>query len=95
MGADAPLWLVGDVVRLLGEDGVPDLIGLPVRERKERLALQPLRLLDAGQITEGREAVYVGDEGLAGLSTHETPWPAQDEHYAEAPVVKGSLRAGE
>jgi hypothetical protein len=39
MGADAPLRLVGDVIRLLGEDGVPDLIGLPGREREERLAL--------------------------------------------------------
>src|SRR5215217_7497628 len=95
MGADAPLRLVGDVVRLLGEDGVPDLIGLPVGEREERLALQPLRPLDTGEITEGREEVYVGDEGVARLSTRETPWSAQDEHYAETPVVEGGLCAGE
>src|SRR5215212_11033626 len=95
MGADAPLWLVGDVVRLLGEDCVPDLIGLPVREREERLALQPLRPLDAGEITDSRKEIYVGDESVAHLSPIETSWPAQDAHYTETPVVEGGLRARE
>jgi hypothetical protein len=35
VGADAPLGFVGDVVGLLGEDSVPDLIGLPAHEGEE------------------------------------------------------------
>src|SRR5215211_2786612 len=95
VGADAPLGLVGDVVGLLGEDGVPDLLGLPAREREERLALQPLRSLDTDQITDRGEEVYVGDEGVAGLSTRETARSAQDEHDTETSVVEGGLRTRE
>src|SRR5215212_9408043 len=53
VGAGAALRFVGDVVGLLGEEGVADLLGLAVYERQERLALEPEWSLCTDEIADG------------------------------------------
>ena len=48
VGAGAALRLVGDMVGLLGEEGVAPLFGLAVYERQERLALEPGGSIEVG-----------------------------------------------
>ncbi len=94
LGPDRPVRLVGSVVGRLGEDRVMEALDLSPHQRQQRGALQPVRVLGAGDVAEGRVDVEVADRRVDHLSRREAG-PADDHHHPDAAVEEGRLGAGE
>ena len=78
----------------LGEGRLVQAVDLAAHQRHQRSALQPVGLLDPGQLAEGRVDVEVGDRGVDHLAAGEAG-AAHDHHHPGAAVVQGRLGAGE
>ena len=65
--------LVGGVVGRLGEDRVVEAVDLPPHQRHQRGALQPVGVLGAGEVAEGREDVEVADRRVDHLAAGGSP----------------------
>jgi len=61
LGPDRPVRLVGSVVGGLGKDRVVEALDFPPHQRHQRGALQPVRVLGAGEVAEGRLGAGEGD----------------------------------
>ncbi len=68
-------------------------VDLAAQERHQRLALQPVRRIDPGDLAEGRVDVEVGDRLVDHLAAGEGA--AHDHHHAGTAVGQRRLAAGE
>ena len=94
-GAHGALRLVGGVERHLGEHLVAHLVDVTADQREQRRALEPRRLVDAGDVADRRVQVEVAHQRVVDPPTGEAPGPPHDEHHADATVVHRRLRVRE